>query len=231
MFGSGRLEARTAGGRGNSAAVVLRVAVRCLRDPVAGQPHSSRRHPRRPCGGHFGEDSGWGSPQVTPWKPWQRGWGAGGMGFHRVGLGGRRQLRRLAIRTPRGSGPLAACAGRPSAPGGANALTRGLTRRGDSWPPLPQPPAPRSGLCGAGQAEGAPRAPLKGPLMCANPGLSGGRPGCWPNNPRLKGERWARGAAAPGRHAPDPGGPPPPGPRARRTRCRCAGAGRPSWGD
>lgn len=47
--------------------------------------------------------------------------------------------------------------------------------------------------------------------MCANPGLSGGRPGCWPNNPRLKGERGARGAAAPGRHAPDPGGPPAPG--------------------
>ena len=81
-----------------------------------------------------------------------------------------------------------------------------------------------AGSRGGGSAEGAPRAPLKGPLMFANPGLSGGRgPGCWPNKRRLKG---GRGGRCPGRPAPDPGGPGTPGEKRRPGEAE-AGLARP----
>lgn len=112
----------------------------------------------------------------------------------------------------------------PGAGGVRKGRRRGPPARGPALPPLPSPgppapPRPLSGLRGGGPAERAPRAPLKGPLMFANPGLSGGRgPGCWPNNRRLKGGRRGR---CPGRPAPDPGGP---GTTGRRTGRRCARA-------
>lgn len=162
-------------------------------------------------------------PGLSPSTPGSQAGGRALRGGHPGPPPARRPLGSQAGRSPDEAGPRGG-RGRErqtagSRGGGVLPSPPPTPRLPHAPPPAPAPPRLRSGLRGGGPAERAPRAPLKGPLMFANPGLSGGRgPGCWPNNRRLKGRR---GGRCPGRPAPDPGGP---GRTGRRPGRRCARA-------